>query len=319
MAIPSTTFTEMVTTTLRYHKRKITDNVTNHNALLRYIKERNQIQTAGGGYEIVLPLSYAENDTYQRYYGGEVLNIADSDVLTSAKYDWQQVALHVTATGREFNENNGKERLINLVKARVEVAMNTAANNMSVDIYSDGSLANQIGGLQHLVQSGGAGTVGGIDSSTYTFWGNQVKELSAPGTFSALKADMNSLWLQCVRGMDIPDLIVLSHDLYSTYEGGLQDLQRYGDVKAARMGFEALKYKNASVIFDDNTNFGTTAQRGYFLNSKYLYLKEHSNARWDQDDSKTPINQDKTVIPIYWMGNLCTSNRARQGVLVNLV
>jgi hypothetical protein len=28
-----------------------------------------------------------------------------------------------------------------------------------------------------------------------------------------------------------------------------------------------------------------------------------------------PINQDSAVIPIIWMGNLCCSNRALQGVL----
>jgi hypothetical protein len=316
MAIPSSTFTEMVTTTLRHHKRKIVDNVTEHNALLRYMKERGNIQTdASGGYEIAMPLAYAENDTYQRFYGGEVLNIGDSDVLTSAKYDWKQVALHVTATGRELKLNNSKERMINLVKARVQVAMDTAANNMSIDLYSDGSAANQIGGLQHLVQTAGTGTVGSINSGTYSFWQNKQQELATPGTFSALKADMNSLWLSCVRGNDKPDLCVLSHDLYSTYEGGLQDLQRYGDSKAAGMGFESLKYKSASVIFDDNSNFGTTSETGYFIDTKYLHLKEHPEARWTEDEHKTPINQDKTVVPIYWMGALCTDRRAGLGIL----
>lgn len=316
MSLPSSTFTELVTTTMRHRKKEVADNVTEHNALLRYIKEQGNIKNeVAGGTEIVEPLAYAENGTYYRYNGGEVLNTGDSDVLTSAKYDWKQVALHVTTTGRELRINNSKEKVINLVKERVNVAMNTAANNMSIDIYSDGSTTNQIGGLGHIVTAAGTGTVGGINSSTYSFWQNQQVDLATPGTFSAVKSDMNTLWLTLCRGMDKPDLIVASHDVYSVYEGGLQDLQRYGDAKAGKLGFEALKYKSASVIFDDNSNFGTTSESMYFLNTKYLKLVEHPDAKWTEDEQRAPVNQDKYIVPIYWMGNMCCNNRSLQGRL----
>lgn len=318
MAIPNSAFSEMVVTTLRHVDKSIIDNVTEHNALLRFMKERGNIKKDySGGYEIQMNLSYQENETYQRYHGGDVLNTADSDVLSAAKYDYKQSALHVTATGRELKLNNGREKMKDLVKSRVEVAMATAANNMSVDIYSDGTASNQIGGLEHLVTDDGTGTVGGINAGTYTFWKNQFQEMSDPTTFSALKADMNSLWLKCVNGTDKPDICVLSHDLYTVYEGGLQDLQRYGDTKAAGMGFEALKYKSASVIFDDNSNFGTTSETGYFLNTKHLYLMQHPDADWKEGESKTPVNQDKIVIPLYWMGNMATNQRRLQGKLID--
>lgn len=319
MASPNSTFTEMVTTTMRHHKRKVVDNVTKNNALLTLMKERGNIKTdAAGGYEIAIPLSYAENATYQRYSGYDQLNIGASDVLSAAKYDWAQVALHVTASGREIKMNNSQERMINLVKSRVDVAMATAANNMSIDIYSDGALTNQIGGLANVIQNDGTGTVGGIVSGTYTFWKNKFTECAGSGaTFATLKAAMNAEWLLQTRGADKPDLIVSSHDFFAIYEGGLQDLQRYADSKMASSGFESLKYKSASVIFDDNTNFGTTAEKMYFLNTKYLYLMEHPDARWTEDDEKTPVNQDAVVIPIYWMGALCTSNRSLQGVVTD--
>jgi hypothetical protein len=319
MASPNSTFTEMVTTTMRHHKRKVVDNVTSHNGLLTLLKERGNIKTdAGGGYEIAIPLSYAENATYQRYSGYDTLNIGASDVLSAAKYDWAQVALHVTASGREVKMNNSQERMINLVKARVDVAMATAANNMSVDLYSDGALTNQIGGLANVIQTNGQGTVGGINSATYTFWRNKFKEVSGTGaTYATLKAAWNEQWLSQTRGVDKPDLIVTSHDFYTIYEGGLQDLQRYADAKMAAAGFTSLKYKDAAVIFDSNTNFGTTAEKAYFLNTKYLYLMEHPEARWTEDDEKVPVNQDAVVIPIYWMGQLACSNRSLQGVVID--
>ena len=127
---------------------------------------------------------------------------------------------------------------------------------------------------------------------------------------------MNEAWINQTNGQDKPDLIVMSHDFYAMYEGGLQDLQRYADAKMASAGFEALKYKSASVIFDTNTNFGTTAEKAYFLNTKYLYLMEHPDARWTEEGEKVPPHQDAVVIPTYWLGQLCSSNRARQGVVI---
>ena len=83
----------------------------------------------------------------------------------------------------------------------------------------------------------------------------------------------------------------------------------------AQSGFIGLKYKTADVIFDDNTNFTTTAEKGYFLNTDYLYVDQHKEAQWTQDDEKKPVNQDAVVIPFYWMGNAVCSNRSLQGVI----
>jgi len=305
----------MVTTTLRNHSRMLVDNVSDQNALLTLMKQKGKIRTESGGYEIVLPLDYTENSTYQRYSGYDELSIAASDVLSAAKYDWAQVAIHVTASGRELRMNNGPERMINLVKARIQNAVRTAANNFSVDLYSTGALTNQIGGLGHLIQTDGTGTVGGIVSGTYTWWKNQFKEMTGTGTYASIQADMNSLWLSLNRGTDKPDLVVMTHDLYAAYEATLQDNQRYADAKMGALGFEALKYKSAPVVFDSNSNFTTTGEKAYFLNTDYLYLIEHPDARWSQDDEKVPVNQDAVVIPIYWMGQLVTSQRSLQGVM----
>lgn len=244
-------------------------------------------------------------------------------MLTSVKYPYQQVALHVTASGRELRMNSGKEQMINLVKARKENALRTAANNFSVDIYSDGALTNQINGLANLIQTNGQGTVGGINAATWAFWRNQFKEMTGTNTAAApsvanaasMKADMNALWLSLNRGADKPDLIVMTHDFYSLFELGEQQLQRYADSDLAQAGFTSLKYKSADVIFDDNTNFATTREQAYFLNTDYLKLVQHAEAQWTMDGEKTPVNQDAVVIPMYWMGNMVVTNRSLQGIL----
>lgn len=323
MATPSSIFTELVTTTDRSWGRKVTDNVSDHNALLNRLKSKGKIKTLSGGTEITEPLSYAENETYQRFSGYDSLNTQPSDVLTTVKYPWQQIALHVTASGRELRLNAGKSQMINLVKARKENALRTAANQFSIDVYSDGSLTNQINGLSNLIQTNGEGTVGGIDAATWTFWKNKYKEMTGtnlaatPNATNAasLKADMGGLWLSLNRGADKPDMIVATHDMYTLYETGEQQLQRYANADLAKAGFTNIKYKSADVIFDDNTNFATTDEKMYFVNTDYLCLTQHKEAQWTMDKDKTPINQDAVVIPMYWMGNMVCTQRSLQGVL----
>ena len=228
MASPNTTFTEMVTTTLRNHPDAVYDNVSNHNALFSRLRRRGKIKRINGGYEIVRALDYAENSTFQWYDGYEVLNVGQSEVLSAAKFDWKQAAVNVVASGKELRMNNGREQIIDLAEARTKNAMRTMSNQLSNGIYSDGtgSDSKEIGGLDLLIQTNGNGTVGGIDASANTFWQNQFKD-GGTITTTSIKGDMNELWLDCVRGADKPDLIVSSNEIFNTYWNSLQDLQRY--------------------------------------------------------------------------------------------
>ena len=219
MTSPNSTFTELVTTTLREHPAEIADNISGNNALYRYLKTKNKIKTVDGGLTIVRPLDYAENATFQRFSGYDQLNIQASDVLTAAEYSWVQSCVNVTASGDELRKNSGGNQIVDLAKARIKNALRTAANNMSVDIYSSGSLSNQMGGLGSIISTAGTGTVGGIDSGTYTFWQNKYREISGTNAWSktTLKGDMNALWMTLNRGTDKPDLLVSSHDFYAAY------------------------------------------------------------------------------------------------------
>lgn len=316
MASPNSTFDEIVTTTLRRHRKEIADNVSTHNALYRRLSKKGKVQLDPGGYEIAVPLDYAENSTFQRYSGLDVLNIGSSEVLSAAKYEWKQAAVHVVISGRELRQNSGSDRIINLLEARINNAKRTAANNMSDDLYSSGSTTNQIGGIQHIIQDAGTGTVGGIDSSTYTFWKNQFEEAAGTVSKTTIKKEMMDLWLKCIRGTDSPDLIAASTELYTLYWEALSDLQRFAGTEEGDTGFTSLKFMNADVVYD-SAGSGMPATHMYFLNTEYLGLTVHRDANWTVAEDKVPLQQDAIVKPLLWMGNLTCSNRARQGVLID--
>lgn len=321
MPSPNSVFTELVSTTFRNHSKEIRDNVSKNNALLARMMKKGMTRKEDGGLSIVVPLDYANNSTYQRYSGFDVLNIGASDVITAAEYQWRQIALNVVADGLTLRTNAGQSRLINLIKARVKNAIRTYKNNFSADIYGDGTLPNQINGIQVLVSDTGTGTVGGIDASTWPFWRNKVQSAAAPiqgGGAVVVSAStietqiMLPLWLEQVRGDDKPDLIVADNNWFSYYEASQVSIKRYTSAQDVSGGFTSLKYKNADVIFDGGS--GIPANHMYFFNTDYMELVVHQDADLVVMDQMKPYNQDAVVIPILWMGNMVCSNRALQGV-----
>ena len=320
MASPNSTFTELVTTTFRKHRKDIKDNVSKNNALYRRMMSKGMTRNEDGGLSIVEPLDYAANSTYLRYSGYDVLNVSASDVLSAAEFQWRQVAINVTASGQELRLNSGESKIISLVKSRIKNAQRTFKNNFSGDIYGDGTLPNQINGLQALVADAGTGTVGGIDSSTWAFWQNKVQSAAAPlqggGAIVVSATTMESLmlplWLALTRGDDQPDLIVMDNNYYTFFEASQTSLKRYTDSDSASGGFVSLKYKKADVIFDGGS--GIPANHAYYLNTDYINMVQHPDADLTVMDQMQPYNQDAVVIPILWMGNITISNRSLQGV-----
>jgi len=323
MPSPNEIFTELVTTTFRNHRSDIIDNVSNNNAFLQRIMKKGMKRTESGGTSLAQPLEYAENSTYQRYSGYDTLNIGASDVLSAAEFPWRQIAIHVTASGQEMRINSGKEKIVNLVKSRMKNAIRTFKNNFSFDIYGDGTLPNQIGGLQLLVADNGQGTVGGINAATWTFWRNKVQSAAAPlqgggaitpsGAPGVMESLLLPLWLAQTRGDDKPDLILSSNDYFSFYETSQVSIKRYTSAETAKGGFQSLKYKSADVIFDGGS--GIPDSRMYSLNTDYIHLVVHKDADMEVVPEMRPYNQDAVVVPILWMGNLTIGNRALQGVL----
>lgn len=248
-----------------------------------------------------------------------MLNISASEVLSAAEYQWRQIAINVVASGRELRINSGESQIINLAKARLKNAIRTFSNSFSSDLYSAGSLTNQINGLQAIVADTNTNTVGGIDANTWSFWQNTVFDLSDNSvTISATTIELSAmlpLWLSLDRGPDDqPDLIVMDNVYYTYFEGSQVSFKRYASSQSADAGLVTLKYKGADVLYDTSAT-GIPASHAYFLNTNYLELVAHKDADMEEMDEMRPVNQDGAVIPILWMGNLTCSNRKLQGVI----
>ena len=173
-----------------------------------------------------------------------------------------------------------------------------------------------IGGLQFLVADlPTTGTVAGIDRSTNTWWRNQYYDFSdnsVTASATTIQHAMNVTYLNTMRGSDSVDLIVAGSTYFTYYEESLQAQQRFMSETKATGGFMAYKYKNADVVYDSNCS----ATRMYMLNTDYISFRPHANRNFVTLDRKSSVNQDATVVPLYWAGNLTLSNASLQGVIL---
>lgn len=316
MASPN--LSEIITTTLRNRSGETADNVSKGNVILAKLKEKGSWKPATGR-SIVQELDYAENGTFMYYSGSEQLNIASSDVISAAEFDWKQAAVAVTWNGLEIDvQNTGSEQVIDLLEARIKNAQRTMRNQITDGLYSDGtgSSSKEIGGLQHIVADDPTtGTVGGINRANFSFWRNQVFDASSDGTATSattIQANMNEAWLECVRGTDKPDLIVTGATYYNFFLSSLQAIQRITDSGTAKLGFQNLMFQTAPVVYEDNT--GIPNERMYFLNTDYLHFRYAPKRLFKPLESVRSINQDASVQFITFAGNLTCSNCSLQGV-----
>jgi hypothetical protein len=325
MAFANANIGDIMATTLEARSKKIADNVTNNNALLKRLSSKGNIRTVSGGTYIMEELSFAENSNAGWYSGYDLLPVGVSDVISAAQFDWKQAAVPCTISGLEQLQNSGKERMISLLTSRMKVAESTMANLIAGGLYSDGTAAGgkQLDGLEAAVPVNPLlAPYGGIDGATFAFWRNQVSDnLAAAGLDSTkIQGLWNTLWASLVRGQDRPDLIMSDTLVWNAYIESLQAQQRFTNTESADAGFMSVKFMDADVVLDGgihngNNGAGAPAGTAFFLNTDFIHYRPHANRNMVplSPNKRYSVNQDAEVQIIGWAGNLTCSGRQFQG------
>lgn len=323
MAFANPNVSDIIATTIQSRTRKIADNVTNNNAVLKRLSTRGKIRPFSGGYKILQELSFAENSNAGWYSGYDILPVGISDVISSAEYDIKQCAVPVVISGLEQLMNAGKEQMIDLMESRMQVAESTMANLLTSGIYSDGTggSGKEIDGLNAAIPIDPTlATYGGISAASFPFWANKVSDNTAAAvTATTIQGLMNDLWAQLVRGSERPDLIMADNVFWTTYLASLQSQQRFSNTNTADAGFMSVKYMDADVVLDggiyNGTGSGAPAGTAFFLNTNYLHYRPHSarNMVPLSPRRRYAVNQDAEISVLAWAGNLTTSGRQFQG------
>lgn len=326
---------EIVTTTLRDRSGELRDQILRNNALLLRLNKRGKVKPFSGGRTIVQELAYSQNSSAGWYSGYEQLNISPSDVMTAAEFAIRQAAVAVSISGLEMLQNSGENAVIDLLESRIENAENTMQNLIASAVYSDGSDARQIGGLQFLIAgTPTTGVVGGIDRASWQFWRNiafsSVTDGGAAATSANIQSYMNRVYVQLVNGNDNPDLIIADNNYWRLYLESLQAIQRITSEEMGQAGFQSLKYMSADVVLDGGFQgyvpeanaavpaggAGAPTNTMYFINTKYVNFRPHKDRNMvPLDDGRVSVNQDAMVKLIAFAGNMTLSNARKQAVL----
>lgn len=302
-------YDSLVASTIKKYADRLTDNIFNDLVLTWHLMENGRVRFEDGGTYIVEPIIY-DKGYVTSYSGWDTFTLSTArahEPFTAAEFAWKQYAALLAISGIEQAKNSGESAMFNLVESKVMNLEESIKDGLNTMFHADGTgnSGKDWNGLANLVDS--AGTVGGIDRATYTWW--QSYEEGTAGQLTL--ADMTTAYNTCKKGKDAPDIIITTQTLHERFESLLVPQLRYSDDKAAGVGFTNIMFKGAPVYYDEACASGVM----YFLNSKYMALVGHKQNWFKMRPPTTPDDADGFYQLTTLYGNLTVRNSARHGKL----
>lgn len=280
-------------------------------AFLNLLRQKSEVGRQGGA-TILVGLMTSKNTTAGWYSGYDSLDTTPQSSLTMAQYRWRSAAVSVSISNDEELDNSGEAQRYNLLKAKIQVGQLSLQDVVNQAFFASSREANAINTLVELVDT--SSTIADIDSSANSWWQSQSTTGGSFATQGLAKwlTTYNNILKQGTAG-GVPDIFVTTQSVMEYYERSQMPQQRYliqgGNQKLADAGFDSLKYKGATVVFDPNCNSGVT----YLLPSKNIKMIVNSKARFAMTDWVKPANQTARVAQIVFRANLVSNNRRKLG------
>lgn len=179
------------------------------------------------------------------------------------------------------------------------------------------------------------GNVGNISSADNAWWRHNTAVLDsgsvdtgndfalAVTTYAGLKVALHRMYNTCGRGSGgFPNLCVMDQVTFETYENALDTQVRYTNQKMGDMGFDTIKVKGATAVWDElvpeidagDITRPLTTGTAFFINTKFYKLIIDSETDIVTTPFVTPENQTARTAKILFMGNSAVSNLRKHGV-----
>jgi len=283
-----------------------------------------------------------------------VIDTTPQEGFTTAFYEWAEVAGSISISRKEERQNSGEGRLINLLESKIKQAEMSMREKLNGDLVlgtvssstfvPDTSTEGALGLLplgyffrkENATAPTTGGNVGNIDVSSHSWWrhktgcfnnqtitGNSFK-LSI-STYAGIKVGLRRMYNYCARGTGgAPDLVLMDQVSYETYENALDANMRYQNTKMADMGFDTIKLRGATVIWDEkvpdiyNGTAAITVGSAFFINTNFYNLVIDSETDIVTTPFVEPENQTVRTAKILFMGNSGVSNMRKHGVMFGI-
>ena len=327
MALTSTEkLQEAFSLALEQRSKGYADLVANANAILYIWKKKGQFRTFSGP-TIRERLLYNESGTYTRYSGYDFLNPLPAELFNDAEFTPKLAAVSVTLSGEDILKNDGANQIRNIMTEHIKAGETELVDRFVEDLHSDGTAANQIGGLKTAIPTDPTtGTYGGIARSN-AIW--QTTKFDIDNDFTGLSqllsTNVKSIFNQVMnarsRGNKGPDCIICSSQHYEAYQAATETIQRITEESAmGKLGFTTLKYygggKSIDVVLEGGIGSAMPDDVTYFIDSDGIGFRYHAKRNFAAFGGKQmPTNQDAIVQHIGFFGEICMSNPLHQAKL----
>ena len=347
MAIGASEYTELITSTLEQIEEDLVDQVLLKHPTLDLFRSNAKSDT---GRKLVVNLEGAQNgSTAFTDASGSFSNTVSDDIMGAAEYDWSvPLVTHVRLKHTDLEKNAGsRTQLVDLLKTHIESAkkghsLTIARALHSLYTVSSGSTSTETDqngdnftaygpqsgqgfqGFDAIVSNStydtaNSLTVGGIDSSSKTYW-QATRRTSSAASESIRKAFrmMRNDLAVATSNMHNIDAIVAGRAVFEEYEDALDDKIRYVVDQGSQEGppgqgqFRAFYDGDIQVRLDPDC----PADRAYFLDTstwRFRYL----NDNWMKvhKPQSVPGTLD-FVTPIASIVSVGVNERRANGVLI---
>jgi hypothetical protein len=323
------------------------DNIFKDSAFLAWLRLTDAIQKQNGGERIRAPLMYGDNSTVKSYSGYDLLDTTPQDGMTTAFYEWREIGGTISISRKEERQNSGEAAIIGLLQSKIKQAEMTMREELNRQLIlgtvsgatfvpgNDAKDLNPLGWfLRKLNQTDpvAGGNVGNIAGATNAWWRHRTAALGGAAdtgndfglnvtTYKGLVVGLRRLYNFCSRGSGgSPNGVLMDQVTFETYENALDDKVRYTNTKMADMGFDTIKLRGATCIWDEivpDIETGTAAitkGTAFFLNTNFYKLIIDSQTDIVTTPFVEPENQTAKTAKILFMGNAAVSNLRKLGV-----
>lgn len=301
-----------------------------------------------GGDDIRFPISYAKSTVASRWAGRLApVTLEFQEHATQGVLNPRQYTASVTLPDTDVAKNRGRAKLVNMIKAQMELAEKSLSDLLDIDAFLDGSVnaagVRGIDGLGAILTRGSdpaTGAYAGISRTSASgskngtqvanaFWNANVVAANANGTVTFWKGDtswdadttlttlkMQTMFGACTHGKAKPTIILTSQVLYDKYWSLLTEIQRQmTDDSLGKLGFDSLTFNNRPVVVADNID---DAGKMYFLNMDTFEWNPYSEMNFSATPFRYNADQLAQIKIISVMGNIHCNDPNANGVITAL-
>jgi hypothetical protein len=325
------------------------DNIFKDSAFLAALRMKDAVQMQNGGERIRAPLMYGNNTTVMSYSDYETLETTPQDGMTTAFYEWREIAATISISRKEQRQNSGEAQIIELLGSKVrqaemsireEVNRQLVQGTVSSATFVPGNSAKDLNPLGWFLRKlngtdpVAGGNVGNIAGASNSWWRHQTAVIDSNSTdtgnsfainvstYKGFNLALRRMYNHCSKGSGgSPNLVLLDQVSYETYENALDDKVRYLDTKMADRGFDAIKLRGATCVWDeqvpdiDNGTVAITSGSAFFLNTEFYKLIIDSETDFATTPFVEPENQTAKTAKVLFMGNAICANLRKCGVV----